>query len=188
MLPHGDSKIAAITSHFVWSYIIVGNGYATPVLGAHFREFCCHQRPKILERHKALHRNHLINAYILHPMFNLFFLFFCWPILNSGWLLIQSIVPTISTPPKWLLHPIRDILWARITLDGLFCEQASSSELILELGMRLFFICAYAVAVYADWYAHIRMKPHRKIRIVHADIRICGYADICICEKNAYTE
>ena len=60
MLPHGDSKIAAITSHFVWSYIIVGNGYATPVLGAHFREFCCHQRPKILERHIALHWNQCI--------------------------------------------------------------------------------------------------------------------------------
>ena len=30
----------------------------------------------------------------------------------------------------------------------------------------------YAVAVYADWYAHIRMKPHRKIRIVYADMQI----------------
>ena len=40
--------------------------------------------------------------------------------------------------------------------------------------MRLFFICAYAVAVYADWYAQNRMKPHRKIRIVYAD---CGCAD-----------
>ena len=38
--------------------------------------------------------------------------------------------------------------------------------------MQLIFICAYAVAVYADIYAHIRMKPHRKIRIVYADMRI----------------
>ena len=43
----------------------------------------------------------------------------------------------------------------------------------LEVGMRLFFICAYAV--YADLYAHIGMKPHRKICIVYVDIRI--YAD-----------
>ena len=50
----------------------------------------------------------------------------------------------------------------------------------LEVGMRLFFICAYAVAVFADLYAHIRMKPHRKICIVYVDIRmrincICSY-------------
>ena len=30
--------------------------------------------------------------------------------------------------------------------------------------MRLFFICSYAVAVYADLFAHVRMKLHRKIR------------------------
>ena len=46
---------------------------------------------------------------------------------------------------------------------------------VLEVGMRLFFICAYAVAVYADLYAHIRKKPNRKICIVYVDIRI--YAD-----------
>ena len=39
--------------------------------------------------------------------------------------------------------------------------------------MRLFFICAYAVAVYAYLYAHIRMKPQRKI--VYADMRISAY-------------
>ena len=48
----------------------------------------------------------------------------------------------------------------------------------LELAMRLFFICAYAVAVYANWYAHIRMKPHRKIRIVYADMQIRKF-DYC---------
>ena len=35
----------------------------------------------------------------------------------------------------------------------------------------------YAVAVYADWYAHIRMKLHRKIRI------LWGYVDIRMCVK-----
>ena len=42
--------------------------------------------------------------------------------------------------------------------------------------MRLFFICAYAVAAYANLYVHIRMTPHRKIRTVYADmwIRICA--------------
>ena len=72
MLPHGDSKIAVISPRFVWSYIIVGNGYVTTVLRAHFGEFCCHQRPKILERHIF---DIEINTYILHPMFNLFFVF-----------------------------------------------------------------------------------------------------------------
>ena len=62
MLPHGDSKIAVISPHFVWNYIIVGNGYVTPVLRAHLGEFCWHQRPKILERHMALHRNQYIHT------------------------------------------------------------------------------------------------------------------------------
>ena len=53
--------------------------------------------------------------------------------------------------------------------------------------MRLFFICAYAVALYADLYAHIRMKPHRKIRIVYADMRISAYAEkLHMCGKTAY--
>ena len=43
--------------------------------------------------------------------------------------------------------------------------------------MRLFFICAHAVAVYADWYTHIHMKPHRRIRIVYADMQISAYAE-----------
>ena len=47
----------------------------------------------------------------------------------------------------------------------------------IEVGMRLFFICAHVVAVYADLYAHIRMKPHRKIHIVYADMRIYGYVN-----------
>ena len=54
--------------------------------------------------------------------------------------------------------------------------QSYMKTIVLELvvGMRLFFIYAYAVAVYADLYdEHIRMKPHRKCG--HADIRI--YAD-----------
>ena len=42
--------------------------------------------------------------------------------------------------------------------------------------MRLFFISAYAVAAYANSYAHIRMKPHRKIRTVYADMWISAYA------------
>ena len=41
----------------------------------------------------------------------------------------------------------------------------------------------YAVAFYVDWYAHISMKPHRKIRIVYADRLICGYPHM---HKNAY--
>ena len=45
----------------------------------------------------------------------------------------------------------------------------------LEVDMRFFFISANAVAVYADLYAHICMKPHRKICIVYVDI--CIYAD-----------
>ena len=44
----------------------------------------------------------------------------------------------------------------------------------LELAMWLFFICAYAVAVYADWYAHICMKPHRKICLYWKYMRTCG--------------
>ena len=48
-----------------------------------------------------------------------------------------------------------------------------TTVLELEVGMRLFFICAYAVAVYADLYAHIRMKPNRKMRIF-AYLHICG--------------
>ena len=50
--------------------------------------------------------------------------------------------------------------------------------------MRLFFIYAYVVAVYADWYAHIHMKPHRQIRIVYANMRISAYAEKThICRK-----
>ena len=45
------------------------------------------------------------------------------------------------------------------------------------MAMRLFFICAYAVAVFADQYVHNHMKPHRKIRIVYADMRISAYAE-----------
>ena len=60
--------------------------------------------------------------------------------------------------------------------------------------MRLFLICAYAVAVYADLYAHIRMKPHRKIHIVYADmwisahaekLHICGKPRMLICKVNS---
>ena len=40
----------------------MGNGYVTPVLRAHLGEFCWHQRPKILERHIALHRNQCIQT------------------------------------------------------------------------------------------------------------------------------
>ena len=53
--------------------------------------------------------------------------------------------------------------------------------------MRLFFICAKAVAVNADWYAHFCMKPPGKIRIVYADMRIFAYAEkthICSYEKS----
>ena len=61
-----------------------------------------------------------------------------------------------------------------------------------EVGMRLFFICASAVAVYADLYAHIRMKPHKKIRKVYADIRIYAenriYAEKRICSYENSTQ
>ena len=56
------------------------------------------------------------------------------------------------------------------TMSKLFSSKKVFA-LVLEMAMRLLFICAYAVAVYANLYAHIHMKPHRKIRLVYADMR-----------------
>ena len=53
-----------------------------------------------------------------------------------------------------------------------------------EVGMRLFFICASAVAVYADLYAHICMKPHKKSAKC---MRISAYMrKTAYMRKNAY--
>ena len=61
-------------------------------------------------------------------------------------------------------------------------ERASENVTVLTRGGHavVFHMRIYAVAAYANLYAHIRMKPHRKIRTVYAEMRISAYA-----EKNA---
>ena len=66
------------------------------------------------------------------------------------------------------------------------CEMSVRQSLMdtsqLEVGMRFIFTYAYAVAVYADLYPHIRMTWHRKIHIMSAVMRIsaniCGFPQI----------